>query len=286
MKFILATILAAPAVAFTLSRPKTSRLVARSSSSAPTTALITSLTSTISSTSAPPTTTTTTNSLDNHLDFEELSAPEASDKFNWFKAWYPVVPICILDEEQPHKFELLGMDIVVWKDAAVEGVTEFGPKPKKGKRLDGQWRAFMDECPHRKVPLSEGRVEADGSLLCSYHGWRFDGSGDLIDVPQIDSDDLSRVKSNPKSKCNSFPTQIIDGVLWVWPETGSDAIIESALTEAKNYQLPEGVNKDDVWFGPWNYRQLPYSADYFIENVVDPAHVSGKYIITTYMGLA
>jgi len=35
------------------------------------------------------------------------------------------------------------------------------------------------------VPLSEGRVEDDGSLFCSYHGWRFDGKGDLVASPQF-----------------------------------------------------------------------------------------------------
>jgi nitrite reductase/ring-hydroxylating ferredoxin subunit len=45
-------------------------------------------------------------------------------------------------------------------------------------RHDGaRWRAFEDRCPHRLAPLSEGRVEADGTLLCAYHAWRFDGGG-------------------------------------------------------------------------------------------------------------
>ena len=43
------------------------------------------------------------------------------ETFNWFKAWYPVVPVEILDPEIPHKFQLLGMDLVVWNDAPVKG---------------------------------------------------------------------------------------------------------------------------------------------------------------------
>lgn len=208
-----------------------------------------------------------------------------NDNFNWFKAWYPIVPVEILDEEIPHRFQLLNMDIVIWKDGTLEGEDgnkEFGPKPKKSKkkklnRIGGQWRAFVDECPHRKVPLSEGRVEKDGTLLCSYHGWRFEGDGKLVDIPQIDSTTsdtkLMNIRSNPKSQCNSFPVQIVDGLLWIWPESGSDAKIESALTEIPNYKLPNSVDESRIWYGPWNYRQLPYGSDYFIENVVDPAHV-------------
>lgn len=43
----------------------------------------------------------------------------------------------------------------------------------------------QDFCPHRLAPLSEGRVEADGQLLCAYHGWRFDSTGKCTDLPQV-----------------------------------------------------------------------------------------------------
>ena len=186
-----------------------------------------------------------------HANENEAALPEENETIDWFKAWHPLVPVTILNPETPHKFELLGMSLVVWKDSPMIGVTDFHPKPKHGQRdsNQGEWRVFVDECPHRKVPLSEGRVEADGSLLCSYHGWRFDGQGSLVDIPQMQSnDDLQRVQANPKSQCNAFPSQVIDGVLWVWPQLGSDARIESALTEVKHYTLSDDRKKEDVWY--------------------------------------
>lgn len=114
---------------------------------------------------------------------------DSSEKFDWYKAWYPLVPVEILDQEKPHRFQLLGTDVVVFNDGPVEGGL-FGPKskrPRGAKRVEGTWRAFVDECPHRKVPLSEGRVEDDGTLLCSYHGWRFEGEGKVVSIPQIAS---------------------------------------------------------------------------------------------------
>ena len=83
-------------------------------------------------------------------DTQSSKAPE----FNWFKAWHPIVPIEFLDNEKPHKFKLLGMDIVIWNDGPID--TE-SPKfqsrkdrPKGAKKLDGNWRVFVDQCPHRK----------------------------------------------------------------------------------------------------------------------------------------
>jgi len=44
--------------------------------------------------------------------------------------------------------------------------------------------------PRRAAPLSEGRVEEDGTLMCSYHAWRWDGEGELAHVPQAQDTEL------------------------------------------------------------------------------------------------
>ena len=196
--------------------------------------------------------------------------------FDWFKAWYPLVPVEILDREKPHKFHLLGQDVVVWYDGPVEGGGHWGAKtkrPKGAKRSEqGTWRAFVDECPHRKVPLSEGRVEDDGTLLCSYHAWKFDGTGKCVSVPQVESiDELTRIKNNPKTNCNAFPTKVINGLLFVWPSADENATLESELTPVVHRAAE--TNKERMFEGPWNFRELPYGADYFIENVVDPGRI-------------
>lgn len=205
------------------------------------------------------------------------SSSEDSPEFNWFKAWYPIVPVEFLDYEKPHAFKLLGMDIVIWNDGELSDSPAFQSRKdrtKNAKKLNGNWRVFVDQCPHRKVPLSEGRVEDDGSLTCSYHAWRFNGDGETIHVPQISENELEIIKANPKSNCNSFPVQIIDGVLWTWPDSSDDAKIESALTPIpRNDYNGKEVDEDRVWKGAWNFRELPYGHDFFIENVVDPAHV-------------
>jgi len=124
-------------------------------------------------------------------DVDRQQQQEEQEQFDWYGAWYPLVPVEILDDSRPHKFQLLGQDVVVWKDSRLEQDENSHSKPSRPRRggakqrVGGTWRAFKDECPHRKVPLSEGRVERDGSLMCSYHGWKFDGQGQLLDVPQV-----------------------------------------------------------------------------------------------------
>ena len=213
----------------------------------------------------------------------EVAAEETQsdgEEFVWTKNWYPLVPVEILDPERPHKFRLFGTDVVVWNDGPLEdGGAKFQPKkdrPKNARKSDGTWRAFVDSCPHRRVPLSEGRIEDDGTLHCSYHGWRFDGEGRTVAVPQVDSNELGLIRGNPKSDCGSYPVAIADGLLYVWPETGSDARIESALAEVPvndRFDQADAAKGGSVWKGPWGYREIPYGHDYFLENVVDPAHV-------------
>lgn len=53
----------------------------------------------------------------------------------------------------------------------------------------GQPCAVEDRCPHRRVPLSLGKV-VDGSIRCAYHGWTFDGeSGVCVAIPNLGPDE-------------------------------------------------------------------------------------------------
>ncbi len=52
--------------------------------------------------------------------------------------------------------------------------------------LSGAARAVEDRCPHRRLPLSMGRLTEDGSIQCPYHGWSFDGAtGRCTAIPNL-----------------------------------------------------------------------------------------------------
>ena len=42
--------------------------------------------------------------------------------------------------------------------------------------------ALLDRCLHRNTKLSQGRVE-QGELRCPYHGWQYDGNGEVSFIP-------------------------------------------------------------------------------------------------------
>ncbi|MGB9377383.1 MAG: Rieske 2Fe-2S domain-containing protein, partial [Mycobacteriales bacterium] len=51
---------------------------------------------------------------------------------------------------------------------------------------DGPVSVFADQCPHRMLPLSAGRV-VGGRLQCGYHGWGFDTAGRCTQVPSMEA---------------------------------------------------------------------------------------------------
>lgn len=104
-------------------------------------------------TAAPPPADRSMPSQHNQQQQQPQAASAEPKGFCWTKAWWPVIPLHYLDPKKPMPVTMLGHTYVVW----------FEPKAE-------QWRVMEDRCPHRLAPLSEGRIDADGTLMCSYHG--------------------------------------------------------------------------------------------------------------------
>ena len=70
----------------------------------------------------------------------------------------------------------------------------------------------MDEfCAHRGVSLWFGRNEESG-LRCPYHGWKYDVTGQCIEVPS----EPASSGFCQKIKLKSYPTIDLGGVIWVY----------------------------------------------------------------------
>ena len=168
----------------------------------------------------------------------------------WRQAWYPVAYLDDLDPARPSPFTLLGEDLVLWFD-----------------RPAGSWRAFADVCPHRLVPLSQGRLNAAGELECPYHGWTFNGAGRCTAIPQATEGQAM----GQRSHCRSYATAAAQGLLFVF---SGDA---AAAAEAPLPLVPVLQEQDGGWADHWlvqdTFRDLPMDALTLLENVLDVSHV-------------
>ena len=165
----------------------------------------------------------------------------------WTEQWWPVAYLRDLDLARPSRFTLLERDLVLWWD-----------------RQGDQWRAFPDVCPHRLVPLSEGRINQEGLLECPYHGWSFDGDGRCQRIPQAEEGVRS---DSSRARCSALPTATAQGLLFVW--TGDPA-------RADHSALPLIPCLDDdpsSWTVQDTFRDLPMDALTLLENVLDVSHV-------------
>jgi phenylpropionate dioxygenase-like ring-hydroxylating dioxygenase large terminal subunit len=171
--------------------------------------------------------------------------------FDFFQHWYPLLPLEDIEPQKPTTAILLGIPLVIWKPTS-----------------SSTYQVFLDRCPHRLAPLSEGRIDHESNnLMCSYHGWQFDTDGDCTRIPQADSPELI-VKQSRNFCATVFPSRQENDLLWVWMDADSPEI-------AAKVDLPLSpkidASKGYVWSSM--VRDLEYDWQTLVENVADPSHV-------------
>jgi phenylpropionate dioxygenase-like ring-hydroxylating dioxygenase large terminal subunit len=108
------------------------------------------------------------------------------------------MPACLAAElpkpdDPPVRVRLLGEDLVAYRDStgAVGLVDAF--------------------CAHRRAPLFFGRNEESG-LRCVYHGWKYDATGQCVDLPS--EPEFSHMREHVKIK--AYPTHEAGGLIWTY----------------------------------------------------------------------
>lgn len=104
--------------------------------------------------------------------------------------WYPVIQTHQLKKDKPLAVTYFDQAVVLFRD---------------GNKL----HALKDQCPHRGVPLSKGCLK-QGLLECPYHGWTFNGQGQLKTIPG----DMN-FKAPKKALINSYSVCETQGLIWL-----------------------------------------------------------------------
>src|ERR1700742_2726846 len=109
--------------------------------------------------------------------------------------WLPVLMAEELPENDcpPVRVKVLSERLVAFRDS------------------NGQYGLVDEFCAHRGVSLWFGRNE-EGGLRCPYHGWKYDTTGQCVDVPSepVESGFCKRIK------LTSYPLMKIGAVLWTY----------------------------------------------------------------------
>ncbi|KAM7528017.1 hypothetical protein LguiB_031427 [Lonicera macranthoides] len=115
----------------------------------------------------------------------------------------------------------------------------------------------------------EGRIDENGHLQCSYHGWSFDGCGSCVRIPQASAEGPeARALQSSRACATRFPTMVSQGLLFVWPD-------ENGWERAQATSPP--MLPDDFSNPQFStvtiQRDLFYGYDTLMENVSDPSHI-------------
>lgn len=122
-------------------------------------------------------------------------------------SWWPLATSAQLGTDRPLARQLLGLPLVLFRDA------------------QGRAVAQLDRCPHRHAPLSGGCVR-DGQLTCAYHGWRFDGDGKCTRVPGLPKHEASNKPLN-----RVVATTEVHGMVWACLQPAAETMPAAAPAE-------------------------------------------------------
>jgi len=138
----------------------------------------------------------------------------------------------------------------------IKAVVICGEPVMLARQTDGTAYALRDICPHRGIPLSDGRMVGD-EVECCYHGWKFNQSGACTCIPSLtghEGQDLSRVR------VKHYPLVERAGQLFVW--LGEHTPDESLLPDMPTQALPNLTES----------MEFPCFIDHAVIGLMDPAH--------------
>ena len=120
------------------------------------------------------------------------NAPTAAVRsgFNLAASWYVALASRELTRRRPKAVRLFGRPLVAWRDGAGRAVL------------------MPRSCPHMGASLADGKI-VDGELRCPFHHWRFDGSGECVQVSG-----KSRVPRT--ARLRTYPVVERHGYVWAW----------------------------------------------------------------------
>ncbi|WP_406445276.1 aromatic ring-hydroxylating dioxygenase subunit alpha [Streptomyces sp. NBC_00631] len=120
----------------------------------------------------------------------------------------------------------------------------------------GSATALADACWHKLAPLSKGTVQGD-TLVCPYHGLRYDGHGRCVHMPAQET-------VHPGAAVRSFPLVERYGLCWVW--MGDPSLADPA--EVPDYHW----NSDPEYVSGGSYMRLDCNYKLLIDNLMDLTH--------------
>lgn len=139
--------------------------------------------------------------------------------------WYPVEHDSAIADGQVVEVVFQGESVALYRDET------------------GRLHALENRCAHRQVPLTVGVVQGT-RLVCQYHGWGYNGCGELVEVPH----ELFG-KKFPKCTIGSYPVRVRYGLVWIFfgDKERADTVPMPEIPELEGERPWPSIPVDFVW---------------------------------------
>ena len=170
-----------------------------------------------------------------YTDFEHVGPRTLAGRY-LRRFWQPILRAEAVAPGEAKPVRLVGEDFTLYRGEA------------------GTPHVIANRCAHRGTQLSTGWVEGD-CIRCFYHGWKYDGTGQCVEMPAEDS------SFPPKVRIASYPAEEYLGLIFVY--LGDEATPPSLPRFPELEDESEAVREVYTYTWPCNYFQA-------LEN--DPFH--------------
>jgi phenylpropionate dioxygenase-like ring-hydroxylating dioxygenase large terminal subunit len=156
--------------------------------------------------------------------------------------WLPVLSSRdVVADGTPVRLRVLGENLVAFRDTS------------------GKVGVLEAACPHRRAKLFWGRNEECG-LRCAYHGWKFDVTGQCVDMPSEPPGSTFKDRVSARG----YPASDRGGFIWVYMGPRE---LQPEFPRYEWLDLPEGQRGSGTFLQRSNWLQS-------LEGDIDTAHVS------------
>ncbi|MEM9353773.1 MAG: Rieske 2Fe-2S domain-containing protein [Planctomycetota bacterium] len=170
--------------------------------------------------------------------------------------WIPVAFSKTLGARDPLGLVVDGVPVVLWR---------------QGEKV----AALVDQCPHRSVKLSVGKVTSDGCIQCPFHAWEYDETGVCRSIPLLgDRGKPEKVSSQRLAACD------LGGMIWLFTR-----VLEAADESPPDMpDLPDSMTESG-WSGAPIVREWDAHWSRAIQTMLDVAHIPVVHSRTIGAGL-
>lgn len=159
-----------------------------------------------------------------------------------------------------------GWFAVAWSDelavGAVRSLRYFARDLVLFRVEDGAAHVLDAHCPHLGAHLGGGRVEG-ATVVCPFHGWRWDGAGRCTGIPYTD-------RIPPKARMRAWPIVEHSGSIFAWHDPAGGA---------PGFEVPPHPELSDPEWLPVERHEFTIATciQEIAENAHDPAHFSAVH---------